>query len=264
MIISRQSDGVIDLELHTRPPMVYLDNWAMSRELTNNGPRRKRFIATFSLKGTLLFSWANVLELPRYKPIRTLFDGVGEHWFPLEWNPFACMRKEIAQTPGGNPPVLSETFVQAYYPYIHGQPLTLSFVLDLLQQDSGATARRDKIKGTVKQFVDDVKRDHSTDPGWLDKKYPVLPFDPQRPTLFVFTQLLRALALERGFTFTPNDGMDLFHTAVPVAYSDFVLLDKAWTHRARAITMPGRQFYAFYDADQFLDAFENCKIVPPP
>jgi hypothetical protein len=266
LIISRQSDGVIDLELHTRQPMVYLDNWAMSRVLANNGPRRKRFVEIFKVKGTLLFSWANVLELPHYEPIRVLFEGIGEHWFPLEWNPFACIRKENALKPGDNTPVFSETFIQAYYPHIHGQSPTLSSVLDLLRLDSGGKARRDKIKGTIKQFVDEVKRGHSTDPDWLDKKYPLLPFDPQRPTLFVFTQLLRALASEGGFTFTPNDGVDLFHTAVPVAYSDFVLLDKAWARRARAVSMPDRRFYAFYGAeiDQFLDAFENCQIVPSP
>jgi hypothetical protein len=266
LIISRQFDGGVDLELHTRQPMVYLDNWAMSRVLANDGPRRKRFLEAFKLKGTLLFSWTNVLELPRYEPIRLLFDGIGEHWFPIEWNPFACIRKENARTPGTNTPALSETFLQAYYPYVHGQPLILSSVLDLLRQDTGANVRRDQIKNSIKQFIDDVKRGNSTDPLWLDKEYPMVPFDPQRPTLFVFTQLLRALASERGFTFTPNDGTDLFHTTVPVAYSDFVLLDKAWTQRARAITMPDHPFYVFYDAeiDQFLEAFENCDIVPRP
>jgi hypothetical protein len=161
---------------------------------------------------------------------------------------------------------LSETFLQAYYPHVHGQTLTLSSVPDLLRQDTGANARRDQIKNTVKQFIDDVKRGHSSDPLWLDRAYPEVRFDPQRPTLYVFTKLLRALASERGFTFMPNDGTDLFHTAVPVAYSDFVLLDKAWTQRARAITMPDHPFYAFYEAeiDQFLDAFENCDIVSPP
>jgi len=36
----------------------------------------------------------------------------------------------------------------------------------------------------------------------------------------------------------------------------FVLLDKAWTRRVRAIGMPGRQFYAFAepDIDKFLEA----------
>jgi len=113
----------------------------MSRVFAIDSPRRKRFIEIFKVKGTLLFSWANIVELPHYEPIRVLFEGVGEHWFPLEWNPFACMRREIAQMPGGNTPALSETFIHAYYPHIHGKKLTLSSVLDLLRNDGGATKR---------------------------------------------------------------------------------------------------------------------------
>lgn len=58
-------------------------------------------------------------------------------------------------------------------------------------------------------------------------------FDPMRPEMFVFTQLIRAIVMERGVTFAPNDGVDLFHATVPAAYGDFVLLDKVWTKRVR-------------------------------
>jgi len=69
--------------------MVYLDNWAMSRALATDETRRKRFLETFKKRGTLLFSWTNVIELGdsifgRAAPIRLLLDGIGEHWFPLE------------------------------------------------------------------------------------------------------------------------------------------------------------------------------------
>jgi hypothetical protein len=270
LIISRQSDGIVDLELQTRQPTVYLDNWAMARALARDDSRRTRFIDAFKARGTLFFSWANVLELGdsifnRSVPIRLLFDGIGEHWFPIEWNPFACIRKEIAHVSGANSPALSESFLRAYYPHIHGGVLTLSAVLDLLRQDNGIKAHsgQDQIKVTVRKFVDEVKLGHSKDPNWLDEECPVLPFDPQRPAVFVFSRLLRALAQESGFTFTPNDGMDLFHATVPAAYSDFVLLDKSWTRRVRTIAMPGRQSYAFseHELDQFLDAFEQCAIV---
>jgi hypothetical protein len=140
-------------------------------------------------------------------------------------------------------------------------------VLDLLRQDNGAKAHagQDQIKVTVRRFIDEVKQGHSKDPNWLEEKYPALPFDPQRPAVFVLGELVRALASEHGFTFTPNDGMDLFHATVPVAYSDLVLLDKSWTQRVRAIAMPGRQLYAFSEPelDQFLDVFEQCEMVTP-
>lgn len=212
MITISESDGVLDIQLHVRPPMVYLDNWAISRVLANDGPRRERFIEIFRSKGTLLFSWANVIELPLYENIPVLLDGVGENWFPVEWNPFACMRKENAQDAGGNTPALSETFVLAYSPHIHGERLTLSSMLELLRSDD-PKPRRAMIKKAAKQMVDDVKSFHAADPHWLDREHPALPFDPKRPTQYVFTQLLRMLALEP--TFSLNDGMDLFHATVP-------------------------------------------------
>ena len=33
---------------------------------------------------------------------------------------------------------------------------------------------------------------------------------------------------DKGAAITPNDAMDFFHTIVPVAYCDFVLLDGRW------------------------------------
>jgi hypothetical protein len=96
-----------------------------------------------------------------------------------------------------------------------------------------------------------------------------LPFNPQRPAAFVFNELVRILAAERGFTFTLNDAKDLFHATVPVAYSDFVLLDKYWTPRVRKIVMPDRKSFAFSEPelDEFLDAFEQCDfgtVLPTP
>jgi hypothetical protein len=270
LIIRTNPGGVFDLEVRARQPMVYLDNWALSRALAVDETRRERFLETFKTKGTLLFSWVNVMELGnsifnRSAPIRLLLDGIGEQWFPIESNPFASIKKENSQQGAANSPAFSETLLRAYYPHVHGGVLTLSSVFDLLRHDNGAKARgaQQQLKATVQQFIDEIKQGHRLDPTWLDKRYPTLAFDPQRPTLFVFTELLRGLASERGFTFTPNDGIDLFHATVPVAYSDFVLLDRSWTRRVRALSMPGRALYAFAEPelDGFLDAFERCEIV---
>jgi len=270
LIVRTNPGGVFDLEVRARQPTVYLDNWALSRALAVDETRRERFLETFKTKGTLLFSWVNVMELGnsifnRSAPIRLLLDGIGEQWFPIESNPFASIKKENSQQGAANSPAFSETLIRAYYPHVHGGVLTLSSVFDLLRHDNGAKARgaQQQLKATVQQFIDEIKQGQRLDPTWLDKRYPALAFDPQRPTLFVFTELLRGLASERGFTFTPNDGIDLFHATVPVAYSDFVLLDRSWTRRVRALSMPGRALYAFAEPelDGFLDAFERCEIV---
>lgn len=68
----------------------------------------------------------------------------------------------------------------------------------------------------------------------------------------------------KSHTWMPNDGIDFVHAVVAVAYSDFVLLDRQWTERVRALPLPAnhtRPYYR-YEMDQFLTAFEECVIVP--
>jgi len=181
-------------------------------------------------------------------------------------NPFATIEKENAHPKGANSPAFSESLLAAYYPHVHGASVTLSSVFDLLQHDKGAKAKetQQEVKSVSRQLIDKIKRRDKLGQDWLDKQYPHLPFDPRRPTLFVFTELLRALASEKGLAFTPNDGIDLLHASVPTAYGDFVLLDKSWTRRVRDLKMPGHLLYAFAEPelDSFLDAFEECEIVP--
>jgi hypothetical protein len=136
----------------------------------------------------------------------------------------------------------------------------LSSLIDLIGENRvSARAAREEIKDAIQGLVNVIKSSCSKDANSIEKEFPLIPFSAEQPTRYVFTHLMRALASERGYTFTPNDGMDLVHTVVPVAYADFVLLDKSWTGRVRSLSMPGRAVYAFYEAeiDQFLDALEQ-------
>lgn len=248
-----------------RSPMIYLDNWALSGVFANDVARQKRLLCTLQKRGTLLLSWANIMELPAYAPIRTLFDGIGANWYPLEWNFFSCMRKEEQQAPRHNSPSLSTNLLATYYPFVHERVCSLTELLRLISKcPTSFQAARNKIKDAVQSLVNLVKSAFLKDPNWIDKEFPPVAFYALQPTRYVFNRLMRALAAERGFTFTANDGLDLIHTVVPVAYADFVLLDKTWTQRVRALSMPGRAVHAFYEAevDHFLNALESWAIRP--
>ena len=47
-------------------------------------------------------------------------------------------------------------------------------------------------------------------------------------TPIVLREVVAGLMRDKGAAITPNDAMDFFHTIVPVAYCDFVLLDGRW------------------------------------
>jgi len=266
--VKTASNGDLIVETFSRQPTVYLDQWALVR-LSEGSDRRKRFLKVFEDKGTLLFSWINVFDVAATsggteKRIKGLLDAIGEQWLPIEMNPFKVMRKEAQAGPNSNTPCVSETFIQTYYPHIHGGPLTLSKVLDLNKQDGGATARQqlERLKTEAGDFVRSLRSLSATDRAWLDKRYPHQTFNSARPTTFVFTELLRSLVTQKGVAFTPNDAVDLFHATVPTACSDFVLLDKSWTKRVRSLVLPPDRVGAYYERelDGFLTDFERTEV----
>ncbi len=269
MITAKEKpNGKWSVVTFSRQPMIYLDQWALVR-LSQGSDRPERFLKVFEQKGTLLFSWTNVLDAATTsggtaERIKDLLGAIGEHWLPVEMNPFKVMRKEAQADPSSNTPCVSETFVEAYIPHILGGPLTLSRVLDLTQEDSGAAARANlaRLKEEAGLFVRQLRSLSASDPAWLDTHFPRQTFDSARPTAFVFPELLRALIKDKGTTFTPNDAVDLFHATVPTAWSDFVLLDKSWTTRVRALPLPANQVRAYYEneLDDFLNVFEKAVV----
>jgi hypothetical protein len=57
----------------------------------------------------------------------------------------------------------------------------------------------------------------------------------QRGTRFVLRELVRSLLIDQRLTLTRNHAIDLLHAVVPVAYGDFVLLDKHWEAQVERI-----------------------------
>lgn len=256
------------IETFSRQPMIYLDQWALVR-LSQGSDRSGRFLKVFEQKGTLLFSWTNVLDVATTwggttRRVKDLLGAIGEHWLPIEMNPFKVMRKEVQADVPSNTPCVSETFMETYVPHILEGPLTLSKLLDLSQQDAGVAARTelDRLKKEASDFVHQLRSLSASDPAWLDTHFPRQTFDSARPTAFVFAELLRVLIKDRGTAFTPNDAVDLFHATVPTAWSDFVLLDKNWTKRVRSLALPADRVRAYYEyeLDDFLAVFEKVVV----
>jgi hypothetical protein len=255
--VTKTASGVT-IELASRQPMVYLDQWALYRFATNARLRR-RFLDALDGRGTLLFSWMNINEIATTstdtsKRISGFLHEIGENWLPLEMNPYRVMQKEDAYTPGDASPCLSESLVKEYYPHVHGKPLTLGRMVELAAKEGdGARRQLGQLKDTVLELTKKVRSKEKANPGWAARTYEARPFDAAKPTRFVYAGLFRELATNRGWTLTPNDGIDLFHCMVATAYSDMVLLDEPWTKRVRALRLPTNRVRAYYEGD--LDLF---------
>ena len=248
-----------DVVATPRPPLIYLDHWAL-RCLSSNGSFRERFIECFKKYGTLLFSWTNVLEVSENSgasldAIQSFLSEIGEQWFPIEWNAFEVIRQEESFTSGDNNPFLASGFLEAYYPYISDGPLSLSTVCDLTQDS--------EINSVCRQHLEYVKAEtrktliywRSEDPksGDVSKH-----FDPNRPTVYM-VEGFRQLIQKETFNIHENDAIDFLHATVPIAYGDFVLLDKRWADLARKLKLPPDRVkvYSRRCIEKFLENLER-------
>jgi hypothetical protein len=259
-MISAKTDGnscVVDASL--RPPSIYLDHWAL-RLFSSDSKLRQRFLACIRTKGTLLFSWANALEVSHNTGtsadnIRCFLTDIGEHWFPVEINPIKVIENEAV--PGNSNPCFAAGFLDTYYPHIHNRPLSLSTIVDLLTQDEeiklAAQENLDELKGKIGEIFN----------RWRSEKRDCIEtfaFSPDRPAQYVFNGV-RQLIQKENFKIDSNDPLDFLHAVTPLAYADFILLDKHWADLAKKLKIPSPrvQVYSFKRVDQFIEDLELFK-----
>lgn len=253
----------IDIETHNiiaeiRRPSVYLDHWAL-RCLSSNGSFRKRFVTCFKKNGTLLFSWANFLEVAAnsgasLEKIESFLSEIGEQWCPIECNAFEVIRREKGFTLGNNEPCFAKGFLEAYYPYISDGAPSLRTVCDLTQDS--------EINSTCRQHLENVKKEtRKTLTYWRSENLRnngTPHFDPNCPTMYVVEKFKRLIQKET-FNIDENDAIDFLHATVPIAYADFVLLDRHWADLAGKLKLPSDcvKVYSPKDVEKFLEDLER-------
>lgn len=186
--------------------------------------------------GALLISVANIIELGRkegepLKKLKSFFENLGEHWFPLEVNPLLVIEREIDNK--GAPPYFDQQLITNYYPYIHEQSHSLSKVIDLI---SGERDRFDKCLARAHQFSVDLtqvrKLFQEKHPSINPDAYLVLHYDSANPTSYSYNGLMRA-SIEGKLSLTGNDVVDIWHASTSLVYADIVVLDRRWVQIAK-------------------------------
>ena len=212
------------------------------------------------MNGTLLFSWANFLEVTgnsgaSLETIQSFLSEIGEQWCPIEWNAFEVIRREEEFAPGNDDPYFGSGFLEAYYSFIPDGALSLRTVCDLTQDS--------EINSACRQHLQHVKEEiRKTLIYWRSEKLKSgsVPehFDPNRPTIFV-VERFRKLLQKETFNIEKNDALDFLHATVPIAYGEFVLLDKHWADLARKLKFPSDcvKVYSPNRVKQFLEDLEQ-------
>jgi len=241
-------------------PAVYLDNWAIGDLAEGDSSRRKRFIDAMHCGMDLLFSVANAAELsgPQGRSaegVRQFLDDIGPRWFPVELNLVKVMERELNGV-HPNRACISERFLKSYVAHLirsytpgTGKVIILSDdffrlggVLDWVSPD-----RESICKGSAES--DELLREKigkaarcKRDEGWLNKRFPLIPFNPSLRASFVFQNLLRILV--QAGTFKKGEALDFCHTVMATAFARFATLDSHWKLRVESLPKPNQVWMA--------------------
>jgi hypothetical protein len=270
-------DGHPGVVAETKGYGIYLDNDSLIALAKGDASLQKRFVQALQTKGTLLFSWANAIEVAgplgaSANAVRAFLDRIGPHWIPLQLNPWKVMKREQAGLTAEA--AVSTSFMEAYFQRRMYDLAQRGAVLDLTSEtffQLGAVVDwvhedRDKIRADAEKIDDELRAllekrrvDYETNPASLDELLPPSQFDERFPASFVLVHLQRIVIKEaKGYHFKRGDGLDLCHAAIAAAYGSVITLDKQWKRRVEALPAPHQLAQTYYrpEIDQLVATME--------
>ncbi len=242
------TDGNVIIEQVTSRPSLYLDQW-MWCLLSEDSALRNDLIKTAGeANATVMYSNATLIELALIEDGRQI-DAIHEVMDNLDYgfsdfNPSRVIEKEEkSEIPGGgsfydlNPccdlDLIKNYFLNRMDPL---KPFRLSAILPKLMDD----AESGKFRQMGKTFEDltpivlrarndpealcRAKKRHSKKQ-LLRKQMPY--------TKDIYRLAIDFVVVNENMKMSSKEWIDLLHTVVPVAYFDFVVLDKRWCHFIR-------------------------------
>jgi len=278
MIRFTEAKDTIEVLAETRGYSVYLDNDSLIELAKGAAARRQRFVEAVRRNATLLFSWANAVEVAGPQgasadAVRTFLDDIGPHWVPLEFNPWKVTRKEAEGLTSGV--AVSELFMNAYFHervsqmFLDGaRPpesqssdfFRLGSVLEWVQHN------RDRVRSYGNELDDawrtrlrQLNTEYQGNAAALDQLLPPGDF-ASRPAAYVLVHLQRLLLLEsRSYHFAPHDGLDFCHTVMAAAYGSVIALDKGWKRRVQCLPGAANLARTYYrpELDELVGVLES-------
>jgi len=257
---------------------VFLDYFAIKDLAKGDPARRRRFIATLDRDVEVMFSVANAAELSgpqgrSFDEMRTFLDEIGTHWFPVEFDPYECMKREQQVQ---NLPFFGERLLKTFTAErlrrspeirIADLPASLpSYFFGLGHFMDWLAPKRDEIiEGKaqlgrkLKDQIVEHRAKYDRDRSWLDATFPQLTFRPDCPATFAYVNLVRLIILEsKGRTIMPNDGIDFGQAVIGSAYASVATLDKDWKRRVEMLP-PNKLARIYYqqELDQMVRDLER-------
>lgn|SRR5574337_1951195 len=219
------------------PPSVYLDHWALLT-FSEDAELSRRFTGALEARGgTLTLSWVNIAEFSKVgneeaaRRAEEFVEANLPRLFFLEVNPFIILDRGSHPLPYGDfqmagafahlmPNSPKPFTARGLFAVMKGQ------ALDRLDRWSKIFVER--VKALRAEYADNEEFEKEVERSLRDGSQ-------QSAALVLVRELLRALIRDTKTTIEPNDAQDFFHTVIPVAYCDWVLLDKYWEEQVERV-----------------------------
>ena len=259
---TRLQDGGVEIEIALPSPTVYLDYGVIGRLAgTDNGGHLRELICA---KGTLYLSWVHFMELfslgngPTFQKISGFLGSFGPNFVVINPDSESVVKRERVWTPGHQNPALDEGFLHLIAAKWDGQAdVSIGVLLEFMARNNHVfewmkarhTPYKEKIKTVVdvqrKRYrIDRVARKHLDSIKYVYKP----PFLTEKISLELTRECIRT-----NETFTPSDSLDFLHAVVSTSYCDYVVLDKKWARRCRAMDVPEGETAITYDGTQIVE-----------
>jgi len=263
--IKTSETNPILVEIYITSPSVYLDYSAIAM-LSQDDVRAKSFRNILVGKnGTLVVSSAHLIEAcglglgPTFSKIKSFLDSLDNRFAFLNFNPDEVIAKEKQWKPNDPSPVLDLVLTKEVFRQWSGlSPLTAGTLLVNFQNNPDLSQRYKEIQTThktnLKIMFDNARNEYRNNPivrRNIDNRNC---FDQNFNRTEQVYCLLRRETIRTNEVFNDSDGFDLWHSVVAVSHMDYIVHDKKWARRLRAINPPTRTstVFAGIEMDLFL------------
>lgn len=255
-MIERNAQGI---RFTPRFPLIYLDHCSL-RELAKTSAWRAKFRSIIERKGTLLFSWINLTEASRNTgrssaEVRDFLNELGPHWMFLDSN-FGTVADGEAN--GIRPVEVFQPWplVVPFLAHLGDRPLLLGTAIEVVQDASYKRVRDDwyAFMDYVAKRVREQRRLYKIGAELVPPEA-----GPTRPSQHCAQALVNQL-IQDGKNVRANDINDLMHTAVPINYAHWIVLDKTWADYVRRLKL-GRKDLHVYPVSQLPTALEDLETL---
>lgn len=251
--------------MYMTSPSVYLD-YSVIGMLARDTVRSESFRnILFRKQGTLVISAAHLVEAcglglgPTFSNIKSFLDSIENKFVIMDFNPYEVIKKEKDLKPGDACPAFDpELAKQVLHQWSGLSPLSAGTLLNILLNNPELSNRFKEFqiqqKLDLKDIFDKARSEYRNSA--VARKN----IDELDCTNFNFNRteqincLLRRETIRTNEAFNETDGLDFWHAVVATSYTNYIVHNKKWARRLRAINLPpeAATVFAGVEIDSFL------------